>query len=93
MNVFTFTREGPHCVRSKPNCIILAVSPANSDLANSDALKLAKEVDPGAMRTIGVITKLGELEERQINDVPATRHEIVGDTIVAESAVVKLSGF
>jgi len=25
---------------SKENCIILAVSPANSDLANSDALKV-----------------------------------------------------
>ena len=25
MNVFTFTREGAHCVRSKPNCIILSV--------------------------------------------------------------------
>lgn len=31
---------------TKPNCLILAVSPANSDLANSDALKIAKEVDP-----------------------------------------------
>jgi dynamin GTPase len=31
---------------SKENCIILAVSPANSDIANSDALKIAKEVDP-----------------------------------------------
>ena len=31
---------------SKENCLILAVSPANSDLANSDALKLAKEFDP-----------------------------------------------
>jgi dynamin 1-like protein len=31
---------------TKPNCLILAVTPANSDLANSDALKLAKEVDP-----------------------------------------------
>lgn len=30
----------------KENCLILAVTPANSDLANSDALKLAKEVDP-----------------------------------------------
>lgn len=28
------------------NCLILAVSPANTDLANSDALKIAKEVDP-----------------------------------------------
>ncbi|KNC74823.1 hypothetical protein SARC_12638, partial [Sphaeroforma arctica JP610] len=43
---------------TKPNCLILAVTPANSDLANSDALKLAKEVDPQGLRTIGVITKL-----------------------------------
>ncbi len=28
------------------NCLVLAVSPANTDLANSDALKIAKEVDP-----------------------------------------------
>lgn len=28
------------------NCLILAVVPANTDLANSDALKLAKDVDP-----------------------------------------------
>lgn len=28
------------------NCLILAVTPANTDLANSDALKLAKDVDP-----------------------------------------------
>lgn len=39
-------------------CLILAVSPANSDLANSDALKIAREVDPEGLRTIGVITKL-----------------------------------
>lgn len=31
---------------TKDNCLLLAVSPANSDLANSDALKVAKEVDP-----------------------------------------------
>lgn len=31
---------------TKENCLILAVSPANADLANSDALKIAKEVDP-----------------------------------------------
>lgn len=28
------------------SCLILAITPANSDLANSDALKIAKEVDP-----------------------------------------------
>ncbi|KAI3386886.1 hypothetical protein SNEBB_004530 [Seison nebaliae] len=43
---------------TQENCLILAVTPANSDLANSDALKLAKEVDPQGLRTIGVITKL-----------------------------------
>ncbi|XP_059495839.1 dynamin-3 isoform X2 [Stegostoma tigrinum] len=48
---------------SKENCLILAVTPANSDLANSDALKLAKEVDPQGLRVIGVITKLDLMDE------------------------------
>ncbi|XP_071155842.1 dynamin-1-like isoform X2 [Mytilus edulis] len=48
---------------SKESCLILAVSPANTDLANSDALKIAKEVDPQGMRTIGVITKLDLMDE------------------------------
>ena len=37
-----------------PNTIILAVTAANTDLANSDSLKLAREVDPEGSRTIGV---------------------------------------
>jgi len=45
------------------NTIILAVSPANQDLANSDALKLARLVDKGGHRTIGVITKLDLMDE------------------------------
>ncbi|KAK4703359.1 dynamin 1-like protein, partial [Phenoliferia sp. Uapishka_3] len=43
---------------SKPNCVILAISPANVDIANSEALKLARQVDPQGRRTIGVLTKL-----------------------------------
>uniref|UniRef100_A0AAQ4R678 Interferon-induced GTP-binding protein Mx n=1 Tax=Gasterosteus aculeatus aculeatus TaxID=481459 RepID=A0AAQ4R678_GASAC len=43
---------------SNPNCLILAVSPANSDLATSDALKLAREVDTDGRRTLLVISKL-----------------------------------
>uniref|UniRef100_A0A0D3EXY7 Dynamin-related protein 3A-like n=1 Tax=Oryza barthii TaxID=65489 RepID=A0A0D3EXY7_9ORYZ len=39
-------------------CIILAVSPANADLSNSDALQIARNADPDGSRTIGVITKL-----------------------------------
>ena len=38
--------------------VILAVSPANVDLANSDSLKLARSVDPRGLRTLGVLTKL-----------------------------------
>ncbi|VDN14394.1 unnamed protein product [Dibothriocephalus latus] len=48
---------------SNDNCLILAVSPANSDLANSDALKIAKEVDPQGIRTIGVLTKLDLMDQ------------------------------
>lgn len=48
---------------SKPNAIILAVTPANSDLANSDGLKLAREVDPEGQRTIGVLTKVDLMDE------------------------------
>lgn len=38
--------------------VILSVSPANVDLANSESLKLARSVDPQGRRTIGVLTKL-----------------------------------
>ncbi|KAG8436674.1 hypothetical protein GDO86_007677 [Hymenochirus boettgeri] len=48
---------------SRENCLILAVTPANTDLTNSDALKMAKDVDPQGLRTIGVITKLDLMDE------------------------------
>ncbi|AEO56891.1 hypothetical protein MYCTH_2302341 [Thermothelomyces thermophilus ATCC 42464] len=47
----------------KPNAIILAVTAANIDLANSDGLKLAREVDPEGQRTIGVLTKVDLMDE------------------------------
>lgn len=34
------------CTVMQPNCIILAISPANQDLATSDAIKISREVDP-----------------------------------------------
>ncbi|KAG8530837.1 uncharacterized protein KY384_004194 [Bacidia gigantensis] len=43
---------------AKPNSLILAVSPANVDIVNSEALKLARYVDPMGKRTIGVLTKV-----------------------------------
>lgn len=42
---------------NEPN-IILAISAADVDLANSSALRAAKTADPRGLRTIGVITKL-----------------------------------
>lgn len=42
----------------KPNSIILAVTAANTDLANSDGLKMARDCDPEGTRTIGVLTKV-----------------------------------
>uniref|UniRef100_A0A453H7X5 Dynamin-type G domain-containing protein n=1 Tax=Aegilops tauschii subsp. strangulata TaxID=200361 RepID=A0A453H7X5_AEGTS len=47
----------------KPNSIILAISPANQDIATSDAIKLAKEVDPTGERTFGVVTKLDLMDK------------------------------
>nr|GLL32316.1 dynamin-related protein 1C [Ipomoea trifida] len=47
----------------KPNCIILAISPANQDIATSDAIKLAREVDPSGERTFGVLTKLDLMDQ------------------------------
>jgi len=42
----------------KPNTLILAVTPANTDFATSEAIKLARMVDPDGKRTLAVITKL-----------------------------------
>merc|ERR1711962_166940 len=41
-----------------PNSIILAVSAANADIATSESLKIARDVDPDGRRTLAVITKL-----------------------------------
>ncbi|XP_026491636.1 dynamin-1-like protein isoform X9 [Vanessa tameamea] len=43
---------------SNPNSIILAVTAANTDMATSEAIKMAKEVDPDGRRTLAVVTKL-----------------------------------
>ncbi|XP_065091234.1 dynamin-1-like protein [Ochlerotatus camptorhynchus] len=41
-----------------PNSIILAVTAANTDMATSESLKMAKDVDPDGRRTLAVLTKL-----------------------------------
>ncbi|KAG9015888.1 vacuolar protein sorting-associated protein 1 [Tulasnella sp. 427] len=61
---------------SKPNAIILAVTAANTDLANSDGLKLAREVDPEGLRTIGVLTKI-DLMDRGTNVIDILAGRII----------------
>ncbi|XP_057531338.1 dynamin-related protein 5A [Amaranthus tricolor] len=59
-------QEIENMVRSyieKPNCIILAISPANQDLATSDAIKISREVDPKGERTFGVLTKVDLMDK------------------------------
>lgn len=48
---------------SSPSSIIMAVSAANVDLANSEALKFAKQADPDGTRTLAVITKLDLMDQ------------------------------
>jgi len=65
---------------SKPNAIILAVQSATQDLATSDALKLAREVDPEGHRTVGVLTKL-DIMDKGTN---------AGDTLLGRSIPLRL---
>lgn len=56
-----------------PNSIILAISSANVDVANSDALRLVRDYDPEGTRTIGVFTKMDLVE-----DPTTIRHSFEG---------------
>ena len=42
----------------RPNTLILAVTAANVDFATSEAIKLARKVDPLGKRTLAVLTKI-----------------------------------
>ena len=48
---------------SQESTIILAVVPANVDIANSDALSIAQEYDPRGIRTLGIVTKLDLMDK------------------------------
>lgn len=52
-----------HKYMSDPRTIILAIVTAKNDYANQIVLKRAKEVDPGGVRTLGIITKPDTLPE------------------------------
>ncbi|RNF03893.1 putative GTP-binding protein [Trypanosoma rangeli] len=58
------------------NTIILAISPANTDLATSASLRLAKQLDPEGIRTVGVLTKL-DLMDRGTDALDALTGKLV----------------
>ena len=62
-DIHTQTTELVRKYISNSRMIILCVIPASDDFANSEALKLAKEIDNEGMRTIGVISKLDICQE------------------------------
>jgi dynamin-like GTPase MGM1, mitochondrial len=59
-----------------PN-IILAISAADVDLANSTALRASRKVDPRGERTIGVITKMDLVDpERGVNMLTDRKYQL-----------------
>ena len=46
-----------HNYMKNPRCVMLAVVPANVDIATQEILERAEDVDPEGTRTLGVLTK------------------------------------
>lgn len=63
LNIEEQTRKLTLKYIDKPDCIILAVTPANADMATSESIKIAKQVDPDGVRTLAVITKVDLMDE------------------------------
>lgn len=62
---------------TNPNSIILAVVTANTDIATSESLKIAREVDPKGERTLAVVTKL------DLMDAGTSADEILSGNVIA----------
>jgi len=57
-NIYEITKNMALKYIEDTRTIILCVIPANADMTTSDALQLAREIDPKGIRTVGVITKI-----------------------------------
>lgn len=67
---------------SNPNSIILAVVTANTDMATSESLAIAKDVDLDGRRTLAVVTKLDLMDagEEFHQNYPMNIYRVVGLT-------------
>jgi replication fork clamp-binding protein CrfC len=70
------TKEMAESYLKEPRTIILCVVPANADLSTSDALKMARTLDPQGNRTVGVFTKI-DIMDRGTN----ARRLLLGEDI------------
>jgi hypothetical protein len=57
------TKEMAYRYVSDPRTIILCVIPGNQDMSVSEALQMAKKVDPQGIRTLGVVTKIDIMDK------------------------------
>ncbi|KHG26803.1 Dynamin-related protein 1B [Gossypium arboreum] len=79
----TIVQDIESMVRSfieKPNCIILAISPANQDLATSDAIKIAREILEGKSYKlqfpwVGVVNRSQADINKSVDMIAARRRE------------------
>ena len=69
INVISEIDEILNSFMRQPRTIILAVIPANQDIATVDVLERAQRFDPKGMRTIGVITKVDLVESTAEGEV------------------------
>lgn len=67
---------------SNPRSVMLAVVPANVDIATQGILQRAKEIDPDGIRTLGVLTKPDLAPE-------GTEHNVV-NTVMGRNNKLKL---
>ena len=62
-NIEKLTKDLVKLYCENKETLILCVIPANIDLSNSDALKLARKLDENGERTIGVLTKIDLMDQ------------------------------
>ena len=62
-NIHTDTTDLVRKYISPSDMIVLVVVPATDDFHNTEAIKLAREVDPDGQRTLGVVTKSDQCPE------------------------------
>ncbi|KAL5325396.1 hypothetical protein ACEPPN_006521 [Leptodophora sp. 'Broadleaf-Isolate-01'] len=81
-----------------PRSIILAVVPANVDIATQEIIQMAEDADPGGQRTLGVLTKPDLVDrgaEEKVMELVANRegraHFDLGYTIVCNRSQSDLS--